>query len=152
MSENNNLILVTWDEKYATNIEQLDNQHKELVELTNKLFQACLAGEETVNTMFKDAMHHMVEYVRFHFSAEQKLLERINFPDLPEHKKQHDDLVRTIIDTVKDFEKGKKFVPNTFVRTLRDWIFGHIAVYDMKYAAFVADQKKKGLLTDHQLG
>ena len=143
--------IVIWEDKYVTGIELIDNQHHQLVDLTNELYIACLAGEDVLNTVFKDAMSRMVEYVRFHFSAELKLLNAINYPDYQNHKKMHDNLIHDILDAAKDFNDGKKFVPNNFVRTLRDWIFGHIAVYDKIYAAYVADEIRKGVITEKML-
>jgi len=139
--------IVTWDEKYATGIDLIDGQHKELVTIINELFQACLIGDETVSAAFKETMTRMVEYVRFHFGAEQKILERIKYPLFIEHRKQHDEMVYNILEAAKDFEEGKKFVPNHFVRTLRDWVFGHIAISDKRYAAYIAEQMEKGLLS-----
>jgi len=143
--------IVTWDKKYSTGIELIDVQHRELVRLANQLHQACLAGGDKVSATFKDAMSRMVEYVRFHFGAELQLLLRINYPDYQTHKKQHETLIASILDAAKDYNDGKQFVPNAFVRTLKDWVFGHIAVYDKGYALYVADQKRKGLLTDDQI-
>jgi len=136
--------IVIWSEKYNTGVKLIDNQHRELANLTNKLYHACLSkdGEE----VFKETMSSMVDYVRFHFSAELELLERINYPGLLEHKEEHKALTKNILAAVKDYTDGKKFVPNIFVRTLRDWILGHIAVSDKLYATYIADQKKKGLL------
>ena len=59
--------VVLWDEKYATGIEVIDAQHKQLVELTNQLYVACIAKPDILQTVFKEAMHKMVEYVHFHF-------------------------------------------------------------------------------------
>ena len=143
--------IVTWSDKFATGIEMIDEQHRQLVILTNQLYQACLAGHSTAGPVFLQAMTRMVEYVRFHFSAEQKLLERIGFPDYKDHKMQHDTMVRNILDAAKDYNEGKQFVPNAFVRTLKDWVFGHIAVYDKTYAAYVANLKSKGLISDQQI-
>jgi len=143
--------LVTWSDKYATGIELIDTQHKELVKLTNELYLACLTGREAIQSAFKESLSRMVEYVRFHFTAELELLARINYPDYAHHKKQHDELVQKILDASKNFAGGSKFVANKFVRTLRDWVFGHIAIFDKEYAAYVADQKAKGLITDEML-
>ena len=148
----NNQEIITWGEKYATGIGLIDEQHKELVNLTNKLYLACLSGgDKAVGVVFKEAMSRMVEYVRFHFSAEQTLLKQINYPDYKDHKQKHDTLIRDILDAAKEYDEGKKFVPHNFVRTLKDWVFGHIAVYDKQYSFFVIDQKRKGLLSDQQI-
>ena len=148
-SQPNTEQIVSWDKKYATGIELIDTQHRKLVSLTNELYRACLSGND--EAVFREAMKSMVTYVRFHFSAEQKLLERINFPGYSSHKKQHDTLIKNILDTVKDYREGKPFVPNNFVRTLKDWVFGHIAVNDKFYAAFAADQIKLGIFTEKQI-
>ena len=142
---------VSWDDKYLLGIPLIDNQHKELIRLTNELHQACLNRNQEVEAVFKGAMSRMVEYVHFHFGAEQELLQKIGYPDYHNHKKQHDSLIRDILLAVKDYSEGKKFVPNHFVRTLKDWIFSHIAVYDKIYASYIADQMKKGLISDEQL-
>ena len=143
--------IIDWSEKYAIGIDVIDAQHRELVNLTNELYKACITSDAGIGDVFKEAMRRMVEYVNFHFTAEMKLLEKIRFPDSQNHKKQHDQLVKNILEAVKGFNEGKKFVPNQFVRTLEDWILGHIAVYDQIFAAFVRDQKKKGLLTDRDI-
>jgi len=143
--------IVSWSDTYATGIELIDNQHMELVKLTNELYMGCMSGKETANAAFKATMSRMVEYVSFHFTTEQKLLELVKYPKYREHKKLHDTLVVNILEAVKEYEKGTKFVPNQFVRTLKDWIFGHIAVFDKGYSLFIREQKKKGLITDGQL-
>ena len=143
--------MVVWDEKYATGIDLIDIQHKELFLLTNELFRACLTGEKALKSVFTETMGRMVDYVRFHFSAEQELLHRIKYPEYQEHKKQHEKLIRDILEAVKAHHKGEKFVPNQFVRTMRDWILGHIALSDRQYAAYIAEQKKKGLLSDKDI-
>jgi len=145
------LEMVTWSDTYSTGIEMIDKQHKELVKLTNDLFRACMYGNETAQGVFKDCMSRMVEYVRFHFGTEQKLLELVNYPDYQKHKKQHEEMVYNILEAVKEYDKGVKFAPNHFTRTLKDWIFSHIAVFDKNYAIYIHEQKKKGNLTDEQL-
>jgi len=143
--------LVIWDSRYITGIELIDNQHKQLVDLTNNLYTACLGGNEELPDLFRDAMHHMVEYVQHHFNTELELLKQINYPDYHNHKVMHNTLVNDIISSANDFKEGKHFVPNHFVRTLKDWIFGHIAVNDKDYALFVKDQIRTGLLTEQKL-
>jgi hemerythrin len=147
-SEPATVTIIEWSNVYKTGINKIDEQHKELVKLTNELYSACLSNPGALQTVFKDAMSRMVEYVKFHFTAELEILSRINYPDFPEHKKQHDELIHKILGAVKDYSEGKKFVPNNFVRTLKDWIFSHIAVYDKNYSLYIVSQKNKGLLAD----
>ena len=144
-------LLVEWSEKYSVGIDMINRQHRELVNQTNQLYKACLARDKELDNVFREAMSSMVEYVRFHFTAELELLQRIKYPKYQEHKKEHDGLIMKILGAAKDFNEGNKFIPNNFVRTLKDWVFSHIAVYDQLYAAYVNEQKRKGLLTDEML-
>jgi len=143
----NDLNLVVWEDKFATGIEMVDTQHKQLFDLTNHLYNACFEKDDVLQTMFKESMSKMVEYVRFHFNSELKLLKAVNFPDYHNHKGYHDSLIKEILAAVKDHNDGKKFVPNHFVRTLKDWILSHIAVYDKAYGIYIKDLLNNGKLT-----
>jgi len=148
-SENKEII--SWCDKYATGIDQIDKQHRHLVVLTNQLYSACFAPHDVLESVFKEAMSRMVEYVRFHFNDELKLLKAINYPDYQNHKKMHDTLVNNILDTVKSYNEGKNHIPNNFVRTLVDWVFSHIAFYDKQYSLYVTDQIRVGALSKDKL-
>jgi hemerythrin len=139
-------VLVEWDNRYSVGIPLIDDQHKELIKLTNNLYKSCLAGEETARVNFLVAIKGTVDYVKYHFSAEEQLLQSVNYPELTAHKKEHELFVKHILEEVQSFNGGKKFVPNLFVRYLKDWILSHIAVEDRKYAAFFLDLKKQGAL------
>ncbi|MDR0386805.1 MAG: bacteriohemerythrin [Treponema sp.] len=142
----NDDVLVEWDDRYSVNIQLIDDQHKELINLTNILYKGCLAGDETARAYFMETIRRTVEYVKYHFSAEEKMMENIKYPDIAQHKREHESFVKQILGDVEKFQEGKKFVPNVFVRYLKDWILTHIALEDKKYSAYIFDLKKKGLL------
>jgi len=146
----NNEIII-WETKYETGIGVIDTQHRQLVNLANELYGACLTKGDHVEDAFRVAMKRMVDYVRFHFDAENKLLAAINYPEATNHKKMHDTLVKNIIDASKEYSEGKKFVPNNFVRTLVDWVFSHIAFYDKQYSLFAVEKLRTGSLTHEKL-
>jgi hemerythrin len=141
-------ILVEWDDKYSVGITLIDDQHKELIRLTNELYQGCLAGNDEAKKFFFKTVRSAVEYTKFHFAAEEKLLENVRYPQYAGHKKQHEDFVMQMVNDVKSFNEGKKFVPNNFVRYLKDWILSHIALMDTQYAKYILDLKKQGKLGD----
>ncbi|MDR1957024.1 MAG: bacteriohemerythrin [Treponema sp.] len=139
-------VFVVWEDRYSVGMPSLDDQHKELFALTNKLYEACRGGEEVAREHFKEVIRGTVEYVQFHFTSEERLMERINFPGLAEHKQEHLAFVKQVLEEVKNFESGKSFVPNTFVRFLRDWVLTHIAMTDIKYADYIKTLKRQGTL------
>jgi hemerythrin len=139
-------VLVEWDDKYSVGIQLIDDQHKELVTLTNTLYRGCRTGVETAKTYFMGAIHGAVEYVKYHFAVEEKLMEGFDYPILDAHKREHREFIRKIFQDVKSFQEGKKFVPNTFVRYLKDWILSHIAVMDKKYMEYIQEKVPRPVL------
>ncbi|MDR2434120.1 MAG: bacteriohemerythrin [Treponema sp.] len=145
-------ILVEWDNRYSVGIQLIDDQHKKLIEMTNTLYKGCLEGDEAARSYFMETIHETVDYVKYHFSAEEKLLGNVKYPELAEHKREHEDFVKKVLEEVGTFQSGKKFVPNVFVRFLKDWVLTHIAVQDKKYAQYILNLKKQGLLGNRIAG
>jgi hemerythrin len=151
MEEDHEVSAISWNDNLSVGIELIDNQHKNLITLTNQLYQACTRGGDKREVAFKDVMSGMVNYVRIHFTTEQELFKRINYPHHAEHKREHDNLTVKVIEASQEYAEGKKTVANDFARYLKDWILSHIAHSDKLFAYYIADQKKKGLLTDKEM-
>ncbi|MDR3343488.1 MAG: bacteriohemerythrin [Treponema sp.] len=141
-----NTVLVEWDDRYSVNIPFIDDQHKELIKMTNTLYAGCLQGDETARIYFKETIRSAVDYVKYHFAAEEQILEKINYPELAEHKRQHESFVKKVLADVQGFESGKSFVPNVFVRYLKDWVLTHIAMTDKRYSEYIQNLKKQAAL------
>jgi len=128
---------VTWEAKYMVGIPVVDQQHQRLVDLTNRLFAACQEGAGAgLHSQFKSVIREAVDYVKVHFRDEESLQLQVQYPAAREHKFLHDDFVRKILDSVRDYNEGRAFVPNNFVRFLRDWLLEHIAIYDQDFGKF----------------
>jgi hemerythrin len=142
--------IVAWELNYATGIKYIDAQHKELVNLTNRLYRVCMTGDEQVGYV-EDAVSCLLGYIRFHFDTEKEFLERIGYPDYRDHIKQHETLINNILSRAEGFNTSNKITLNAFVRTLAEWIFGHIVISDKDFAAFASEQRRNGLLTGNDL-
>jgi len=146
MSETIEEVFIPWEDRFALGIPLVDEQHKKLLDLANALYDTCRQGKEFVPAGFKKAVSAAVEYVAVHFSTEEKIMERVGYPGLAEHRAKHQEFVKHVLIDVRNFEDGRTFVPNRFVLFLKDWILSHIAVMDKNMAFHVLDMAKKGLL------
>lgn len=142
----NNHILIEWEDRYSVGIPLIDSQHKQLIITTNELYKACQFGTELLKEQFKKTAQETVTYVKYHFSTEEQIMEKTAFPEISAHKKHHAEFIQKVLKDVTDFENGKKFVPHQFVRFLRDWVLSHIAIVDSKLGDYLLDLQKKGKL------
>jgi hemerythrin len=137
---------VEWDDRFSVGIPLVDSQHKQLIVMTNALYLACSYNTAAAKAQFQNTVHQAVAYVKYHFSTEEQIMEKTAYPGMADHKKQHADFVQTVFDNVKAFEEGKNFVPNQFVRFLKDWVLSHIAITDSKLGDFLIKLQKEGKL------
>ncbi|MDR0525855.1 MAG: bacteriohemerythrin [Spirochaetaceae bacterium] len=133
---------VEWKSEYSVGLPFIDEQHQALIELTNKLYEACIESSDAAQEYFKEVIRKTLEYVNFHFSAEEKLLTSVKYPEYPAHKRQHESFVKKIEEEIQKFQKGQA-VAYVFVNYLKEWILNHIAVHDKAYSQYVLQRKKE---------
>jgi hemerythrin len=129
---------VSWDNAYSVGFELIDGQHKELVRMTNELFEGCKKGGTAADQAFMTAIRNAVEYAQTHFYTEEKYMKKTAYPDMAAHVKEHESFVATVVEAVKNFEEGKA-EPITLARFLKQWLLNHIAVSDKKYGPYLKD-------------
>ena len=140
--------IVTWQRSYSVGIPLIDSQHMELVNLTNRLYRSCLKDRDSSREVFMQVLHGAVGYVGYHFSTEEKIMERVKYPGFGDHKKGHSDFVREVLSTVNDLSNNVYVNPLNFVKYLKDWILTHIAVSDTALGKYLIDLKRIGTLND----
>jgi hemerythrin len=141
--------LISWAPAFSVGIKVIDDQHKELFALVNDMFNHVVGDAQAERVYFKGVIQKAVEYVKVHFSTEEKIMLHANFPGYLEHKKAHDTFVLTVVEKVKDFEAGKKFTLLEFTQFLKEWILTHIAIMDKGYFTYfrkIATRKADGTL------
>jgi hemerythrin len=137
-------IFMPWKEEYSVGIPAVDEQHQELVKLTNELHIACLE-EDSIQQYFMDTIHKTLDYTAFHFSTEERLMKATGYPDFAAHKREHDAFVQKVVQIMVDSQKffKKKSAPYNFVSFLQNWILDHIAKVDKAFGEYMRGLKKE---------
>jgi hemerythrin len=128
---------VVWDNAFSVGFEAIDKQHKELVTMTNQLFEGCKAGAAAADTTFLKILRRAAEYAQTHFADEEKYMVQANYPNLDVHRKAHREFGNTVIKAIRTFEDGNT-APIEMARFLKDWLLNHIAKMDKEYAPYLA--------------
>ena len=135
---------VSWSKHYSMGIKLIDDQHKGLIDFVNDLFNHSNGKEDEERTYFKNVIQIAVSYVKTHFATEEKYMRATKFHDYAKHKKVHDEFILTVVQTVKDFESGKRLVLKKFAYFLKNWVLSHVAGMDVLFAQYfkkIAAQK-----------
>lgn len=129
--------IVEWDDRYTVGIQHIDDQHRVLLRLINNLYVDCSHEDSEATSHFKLAVYGLINYIKYHFSGEERILKRMKYPDYAAHKRQHDEFVREILERVENSERRRAFSPKNLIRYIRDWMVTHITLIDKKYATYI---------------
>ncbi|MBF0556314.1 MAG: hemerythrin family protein [Nitrospirae bacterium] len=132
--------LIMWNSSLSVQIEEFDDHHKKIVKLLNSLFDAVAARKG--NSTIEPVVGELIDYTRYHFAAEEKLMDKCSYPWVAAHKHEHDELTRKVLDFQKQFKEGKAMVDLHLLNFLKEWLTKHIMVTDKKYSPFL---KEKGI-------
>jgi hemerythrin len=117
-----------WDEAWSVGEPHLDEQHKGLIELINRL------GGETFLPVVLDELQ---SYVDEHFRDEERMMEAVGFPDLAAHKLQHAAFEEWLEASRQACRSGEVvgLLRDNIRSYLKTWLVNHILVSDKAYSA-----------------
>lgn len=129
------MVLMEWEDRLMVNIKALDDQHKKLIGLINKLHDAMTTGKS--KNVLDEILSELVNYTILHFANEQALLQKYGYPDFVQHKKEHDDLTRKTIELRDSLNSDKGVIGVEVMSFLKEWLNKHILGTDKKYTVYL---------------
>ena len=88
---------IPWSEELIVGLQEIDEQHKILIGLINRLFsQAILhtADKATLSGILED----LIQYTIIHFSVEESLFRIFDYPDAENHQVHHNQLKQEVLN------------------------------------------------------
>ena len=93
-----------WTDEFSVGIEEIDGEHKQLLALLNELNDAVEAGER--REALGKVLDGLIHYVVFHFTHEEALFLRTNYPGYERHRRQHQALTITVKEIRRTFGRA----------------------------------------------
>jgi len=126
--------LMTWNEKMSVGVVALDNEHKTLLSMVNELYDAIQAGK--ANDVLSRVLEGLVAYTANHFRHEEDLFSRTNYPFAAQHKREHEDLARQVLEMQAKVNGGATGTLSLeALNFLKSWLINHIQGSDRRYGA-----------------
>lgn len=130
--------LFPWTSRFVLGIDEIDNQHKKLVALVNKLHQAMKNKSGAARA--EGILDELAEYTVYHFGCEEDLFDRYQYPATVEHKKMHKELVDQVVQLQADLKSGKAGLSMDLMQFLTGWLRDHILIRDKAYVPFLKEK------------
>jgi len=124
--------LIQWKEEFKLGVAAMDREHLGLIKAMNDVHELAeqKADKDTVN----DAIVELANLTVAHFEAEERHMEKMDYPDLSRHKHIHKTMLSEIGKHHETFLEGDGSVDPAFFKFLVHWLSAHICHIDRKYA------------------
>jgi hemerythrin-like metal-binding protein len=119
--------------------------------LAEKIDQACLHIDAFFSAPAKQSplefarivslLDELIETAHAHFQHEEDLMTKNEFPGLIFHKRDHDYLLRSLMDFTSSLSHETVPVSTDIGVNLRSWLTYHIKKFDEAYVAFAGSRK-----------
>ena len=129
---------IVWDESLSVGVEEIDQDHRRLVELFNLLSEA-VDNKESPD--YIDALLvELITCTEWHFRHEERLMIRHGYDGMEDHKDEHIDLVDSVRDLQRRFYEARQTLTTDNVEYLAEWLTGHIVGVDMRMGYFLSQR------------
>ncbi len=126
---------LNWTDILDIGLPKVDEQHKQLIALSNSLIQAMINGMG--NDVLDDIFTELREYTLTHFADEEAYMEEIGYPQLTEQKQAHKKLTDDVdAFRIRLLEDSNAVSPNEVLDFINNWLIKHIMEMDSQIGIF----------------
>ncbi len=125
---------IKWTEDFGIQNEEIDEQHKKWISIYNEAHDKMIGivPVDKRDDIGKDALKKMIEYGKYHFSSEEKIMKEIGYSELETHKSIHRDFAKKLDNINLQMQQGIYILNSEIIKTIENWLIDHILTEDKK--------------------
>ena len=127
-------VTLEWRPDWETGNPILDEEHRSLLELSNRLMDLSLSGAAAAEV--RSGVDALLDRAAAHFSHEEQLLEEVGFPEAAEHAKLHRDLVHEAQALKEQVTQGELAPPALFEFLVGKLVMAHMLHADVRFHSY----------------
>lgn len=128
---------IEWKDKYNLGIEEIDFEHRIFVSIIKKIDN--VVNSDTDKSLLRLILE-LKKYAAFHFQSEENIMVDVNYPEIIEHKNQHERLLSKLQLIILQIEM-EHIELNKLPTFLMEWFVDHTIVEDKKFATYLNSLK-----------
>jgi len=127
---------LVWDQILSVGIDEIDEDHRKLVEIFNILNHSVTDGESP--EYLAAVLEELINCTIWHFSHEERLMLKSGYDEMEEHKEEHQELIKSAKDLQQEILQSDKPVADEHIEFLEGWLTEHILTTDMKLGSYLS--------------
>lgn len=128
--------LLTWNDDYSVNNDELDSHHKKLISILNHLYSQCLKVDS--ENCVAPRIEELLAYAEYHFKAEEQYMRQLQYFDIDEHIERHVGFIFKLEEFQRSRSHNQMEVTRELIVFLGKWLLHHVLDEDKKYALYAA--------------
>lgn len=143
---------LAWNQRYNIGVEIIDNEHKKLISILNKLFDLGLQ-EEKSQWVCQEAVKYFKDHALQHFADEEAYMASIAYEGLELHRRIHNNFREVTLPALEnelvqaDYSED---AVNHFLGVCAGWLLGHTMIEDHAIVSGKAIRQWENLLPDEE--
>jgi len=131
------MAIVVWNDAFATGVVLIDQQHRQLFDICNRLHDKTL-NPHADRVDLQSSLDRLEQYARFHFSEEERLMVEAGYPDLEPHRESHRRFRERLAGLRRQAEEGELHEAFTASLTfLLEFLVRHVQQEDHRYVPWL---------------
>lgn len=128
---------IEWRDSLSVGVDEIDNQHKQLLIHFDQLLKACETGKGLEE--LKSLLGFLDDYVVKHFKDEESIQRLRNYPGYADHKKEHESFIAQLAK-LKQETSNEGFALHHVMEAnnmMLKWLIHHISTVDVQLGKFI---------------
>ncbi len=127
-----------WDDKLSVGLAEIDDQHKEIIKDLNEFYHHITGDSFNYESAYEILLKFKF-FVEKHFECEENYMFYIDYPEIFEHKRLHEQMCDSIDDLLDKLNNEKAEI-NELLALINMWLSEHITIEDNKIVKFAETQ------------
>ena len=124
-----------WSEILSVDIEEIDDDHRKLIEIFNLLVQSSTKGDPP--DYVAAVLQELINFTAWHFSHEERLMLKYGYEAYAEHLAMHRELIKAVAELQTRLLQTDMALSDDDVVFLERWLTEHILTDDKRLGAYL---------------
>ena len=131
---------MSWKERYSVGVEEIDRQHRGLLDIINQIANSFEKKDEWQST--SAIIDSLIHYAYNHFATEERYMVEAEYPELSWHIGLHIAFMRKVFLMSEEYRQQGLALQKEILSYLSSWFSSHVLEVDRKYMSYM---EKKGI-------